>query len=245
MTIYTTPSPPGSPDFTTPTLRAGQQLSNASGSTSSTVTLGPFYCGNVSAISLYAGFSASALRGFTLTVGWYADSGAVHQLWQLDDYQGLCQATCAVVDCLPVLGPYVVITITATGGSISYITSIVTALATQHRVLSLPNYGLPMGINATVAHSAAANYYPSFITPGLYAYSMAVNATVTSVQISLNLYNAASAQQAIVAYVNNPVAGTLYQGLIVLGSFMPSYLVTNANATTSVQVFLSLTGPQM
>lgn len=242
---YATPTPPGQPDFALAQQQPGQLLENATASTSGTVHLGPFYCGNVNSVTFYVAFTASVLRGFTLSTAFGQDMTFADITWSLDNYQGQCQTAVFVTDTLPVLGKFFWLTITATGGSITYDAIVVTSLASTRGAAAVGLGGVCIAQSLTVPHNNTSNAYGNYVTPGLYYYAATVGATVSNTNLTLIYNTAGGLTEASLVAITNPTVSTLYSGLIVIGGYQPVWICANGNTTTTWNPVVTLVGPQV
>jgi hypothetical protein len=242
---YTTPNPPGTPDFTPAQLQPGQQIINEtfSGSINGPGAVG--YCGNVNAIFLQSVWSGANTHE-TMTVSWSLTNVAGSPVIAQDVYRFNPNAGVTIVDCLPVLAPWVYIQYTNVAGlNATCTTTITAALQSDRGTPVIPNGGVCISSIASLAHNTSQNAYGLYVAPGLYSYTIAAQNTVTSTTVTFQAYNPSISNWDILIQVSNPVLTTILSGQIVIGTAQTQLLLSNGNATTTWLVNCYLTGPQV
>lgn len=242
---YTTPTPPGVPDFATAQLQPGQQVLtetyvNPNGHGVSG------YCGNVPSVFLMGTFSGSS-TGFTLQVMWSLVSTPGTPIIQGDTYIFNPSAGVTISDCLPVLAPYVYFVYTRTAGSAptNSTVTVTTALQSQRSAPLLENSGTCIYGANIVPRGTTNTQYGTYISPGLYTWSLFNVTAVTSTQGTLFLPNATFGQNGVIAQITNPASNAFQTGTVVIGTAQPVWQLVNTNATTTWNVTVSLIGPQV
>jgi hypothetical protein len=203
------------------------------------------YCGNVNAIYLQSVWSGANTHE-TMTVSWSLTNTAGTPVIAQDVYRFNPNAGVTIVDCLPVLAPWVYINYGNVAGLTATCTTIISsALQTLRGTPVIPSGGVCISTIASLAHNTVQNAYGLYVAPGLYSYTIAAQNTVASTTVTLQAYNPSISSWDILVQAFNPTSTAVIQGQVVIGTAQPYFNLNNGNATTTWLVNAYLTGPQV
>lgn len=242
---YTTPAPPGLPDFTTAQLQPGQQLVNASFTTASTHVVGPFYVGNVNAVSLLVQANAASRQTFTALIGWSLTNSTGGTVLEYEKYVGSCLGNVQVIDTIPVQAPYMYIVCGASGTNINFAVIVMAALQTTRGAGYFIDGGLCISGLISVAAGNNQNVYGAYISPGFYTAHVRVTGNNWTGSILMYHWDGSTdTTKGEELYMNNPLLGTSVTQNVMVGTLQPVFFLGNAGGGSN-SALVTLVGPQM
>lgn len=239
-----TPVPPGSPDWAPPTQQPGVRIISeaASGYSGGNGVVG--FCGAAKSIFLASVFSGASTY-FSLQVMWSLTNIAGTPLIQGDTYFFNPSVGCTVVDCLPVLAPYVYMKYTTLdAATVTVSTTVTTALQTMRGTPFVPNAGVCFDVSQIVAGGSNLQKFGAYCTPGLYSYRISGSGTAWSGTIQIGGWQNGANPSAFTAETINLAASGVATGNIVVGTRQPMVQAANT-AGTSNTLIAALVGPQV
>lgn len=233
-----TPGPSGNPDWYSVPGFAGNVLVNALGGPVSNQSWGPFYVGDANSVyftqqvsSIGVNYSFEVFWGTSQTLGVGNLFGEV--------YQGT--ATCAIIDALPVVAPYVSFQLVASGGNVNFNLQAVSCQANAQGAVGNLSSRACIAVDSQNGPAGTTTSFPgAFLSPGTYSYSIfAVSALTGQLRIA-GVPNGGT--NSTLVRIISPAGLTSYNGLLVVGDIQPVFQINNTGAGAAT-ASCSLTGP--
>ncbi len=224
---YSTPSAQGTPDFYDSTPHPGVLIDTETiGPTAGSANGAPFYVGNVPSMTIYAAMTCT--EGWSLRVNWSLTDATGAPVTPVENYTGY--GDCVVVNTIPVLAPWVFFTVvSADGPNATGVVEVFTAATTVRGSVTRYLNALCLDeVGGSVAGSSSADFYGSYLTPGLYQYYF-------QPQVAFNgqAYWQAASDGSIggrLAGVQTLAQYATFAGQLVVGNMQPSLHIINSAA---------------